>query len=156
MSRCFSIAFVACAVLSAPVARGQDFSPGILKYYPGKWLVKEEGGKELGTVEWKRVAGGKAVAGAGKLTPGGESYSMAGWDPKEKKWVHAWFEAEGTYGRIDVVKFEKDTYSGPICITDKTGKLVSGECRNRIVGPNHFEITEILDGKKIIMHFHRK
>jgi hypothetical protein len=58
-----SVALVAGFLLSSSVANGEDFVPKILEFFPGKWQVTDGDGRDMGVVEWKLVAGGKAIAG---------------------------------------------------------------------------------------------
>lgn len=155
MIRRFIVALVAIVALSSSLAHAQDFVPGILKYFPGKWQAKAADGTNLFTVEWKVVAGGKAIAGPSMTASGSAGYAVAGWEPKEKKWVHVVFDGSGMHARLEITKFADNTYSGPVYFVDAEGNAASGECRNKIIDQDHFEITQVLNGKTDVQQWHR-
>lgn len=140
---------------AASVARADDFVPTILKFFPARWEVTGADGTLLFTVDWKLVSGGKAIAGPSRSPSGEESFAMAGWDLEQKKWVHTWFAPDGGSGWIDVVKFENNTFSGPVRLVDKDGKSVSGVCYNKIIDKDHFEITYLIGAEKLVFHARR-
>ena len=151
---CFAAA--ACAALACSAVRAQDFVPQTLKYFPGKWVIKTADGTEVGSVDWKLVAGGKAIAGEGVLNTGGKTFVLAGWDAKEKAWIHNWFEESGAFGHIKVTQFQDNTYLGTLYFADANGEGGSSEWKNRLIDKDHFEVTEFLKGEKVVLHFHRK
>jgi hypothetical protein len=155
MIRRFIVALVAIVALSSSLAHAQDFVPGILKYFPGKWQAKAADGTNLFTVEWKVVADGKAIAGPSKTVAGTTGFAVAGWEPKEKKWVHVLFDGSGMHARMEVTKFADNTYFGTVYFVDAQGNVASGECRDKIIGPDHFEFTQVLNGKTDVQQWHR-
>ena len=64
------IAFTVTWIIGATtaVAHGDEMPESILKYFPGQWRVEGPEGNVVGTVEWKLVAGGKAVAGGAAIS----------------------------------------------------------------------------------------
>lgn len=127
----------------------QGLADRILEYFPGKWRVSAADGMAIGEVEWKLVAGGKAAAGAGSMQ-GTASFSMAGWDAKDKKWIHDWYEGNGTHGHLEVASFENGTYHGELRVADGDGKVITGAWKNKIIDRDHFELTEpTADGPKV-------
>ena len=152
--RCI-VACVAIAALSASVAHAQDLASGILKYFPGKWQAKAADGTNLFTVEWKVVANGKAIAGPATSASGTTGFALAGWEPKEKKWIHVLFDGSGMHARLEVTRFADNTYSGPVYFVDADGNAASGECRNKIIDRDHFEITQVLNGKTEVQQWYR-
>ena len=132
-----------------------DIAADVLRDFPGKWEVRSANGNKLGVTEWTRVAGGTAAAGPTALAPGREGFTLAGWDPGQKKWIHLLFDADGGYQWFEVNRKVGSTYSGPMRAVDKDGKVTLGECRNKVIDADHFEITEVLGGKTTVLHFHR-
>ncbi len=153
MSRCLAIAVGVCVVFSVNSVSAEDIPTRILKYFPGKWAMKSAAMN--GTVQWRIVAGGKAIAGAGKHEGGEESFSMAGWDLSKKAWVHSWFTSDGSSGYLEISKFEKDTYVGKGRSVDAEGNTVSGAWRNKIIDENHFEITQETDEGPVVSKWER-
>jgi hypothetical protein len=133
---------VACCI--AATAQTDAFSDeipkSILDYFPGQWRVEGADGN-TGTVEWKLVAGGKAVAGAGTSAEGGADHGMAGWQPRDKKWLHVWFRENGGYGELEVSRHEGDTYFGTQRVVDANGDVIESHFANRVIDKDHFEVT---------------
>ena len=155
MIRVSSSALAVCVLLAASIGNAQDFVPGILKYFPGKWEMRSADGKVLGTLEFNLVAGGKAAAGPGTSNDGTTSFGLAGWDPTEKKWVHTLFFSDGQFMHFTVTKFENGTYYGTFRSTDKEGQTITGEHRNRIIDKDHFEVTDVVNGESTVTHTYR-
>ena len=139
---------VSCFVLAVhPVSCADEMPDSILRYFPGRWRIEGPDGSS-GTVEWKLVAGGKAVAGAGTSTDGGADFGLAGWKAKEKKWVHTVFSEDGGYIYLEITRFENgNTYLGTQRVVDANGTAVESKFTNRVVDPRHFEVT-LDDGKQ--------
>lgn len=153
MCRCLAIAVVLNVVFAVSSASAEDIAARSLNYFPGKWVMKTAEG--TGTVQWKKVAGGTAIAGAGQDDNGIKSHSMAGWDSSKKAWLHSWFSSDGSSGCLEITKFEKDTYIGTGRSVDAEGKTVTGPWRNKIIDNDHFEITHETEQRPIVSKWER-
>ena len=119
----------------------QEVSPSeILKYFPGKWEWSRSDG-ESGTVEWKLVSDGKALAGPGMSTFGGADFGLGGWEAQSKKWAHTWYTAKGGYGRLEWNTFEGGTYRGVVRTFEPGGELAEAKTSCKIVDQNTFILT---------------
>ncbi len=155
MSHRTVLAFALFVGMLGSVCAAQDFSTQMLTYFPGKWILKAADGTQLGTADWKLVSGGKALAGPGVMKTGGKSFALAGWDSAAKKWIHNWFQEDGGYGYLEVVKYEGDTYFGIIYLVDAKGKSVNGDWQTHVIDKDHFETIQVVKGAKTVTHFYR-
>ena len=135
------LSFAGC-LLAASMVVGQaeqaavsanDLAPGILKYFPGKWEIKAEDGTVLGTAHWQVVSGGKALAGPGTSVEHGDTHGLAGWDAKAEKWLHNWFQKDGSYGHLEVTGLKDDTYIGRVTQVAPNGNATTTDWRNKII-----------------------
>lgn len=140
--------------LSLPAASAEDMPGSILKYFPGKWTNTGAPNGE-GSVEWKLVAEGKTIAGPGMTAKGGADFGLGGWQAKEKKWVHTWFQSDGGYGRTDITKSENGSYYGTTNTVDGSGKQTSGEFQIRVIDKDRFELSVIAAGEKVTSQWQR-
>lgn len=147
LMRFFLFACLVWFACSTSIVNASDLSKRINAYFPGQWTIELADGSSAGEVHWKKVAGGLGLAGPGTTSTGETSFSMAGWDPKEKTWVHTWISSDGSYGRLNIMKFEGDTYHGRTYVVDKDGQVqTDGAWHCKIVDQDHFEITPPADG----------
>jgi hypothetical protein len=157
MNRRILLALVACFALSSADVNAQDLAEQIINHFPGEYDIKDGAGEPFGTVEWKVVAGGKAIAGEGSSADGVKGFHAAGWDPAKKKWIHAVFLEDGTY-MVDEVHSHKDgTYHGKWRTHNPDGTVESGKSTNKVINKDYFVVTHTKkDGTKDEMHFRRK
>ena len=73
----------------------------------------------------------------------------------EKKWIHSIFFADGRHMRYELGKHDGDTYYGTLFVSEGTGQGSKGEAQNRIIDDNHCEVTQVINGEKMVLHFHR-
>jgi uncharacterized membrane protein len=144
-----------CFTLSASSVHAQDMASKIIKYFPGKWQLKQADGTVLGEVDWKVVAGGKAIAGPGKTADGLSNFALAGWDPDKKIWLHVFHQEDGSHARLVVTKLEGDTYHGEVSRADGDGQVVKSKWQNKVVDQNHFVVTEWEGDEETVTHFER-
>jgi len=142
-------------VLFSSIAQADDLAKQMVDYFAGKWEYKRPGGDPIGAVDWKAVADGKAIAGPGTTKEGATGYALAGWEPKEKKWLHNWFASDGSFGHLEVTKFEKDVYYGHHYAVDAHGKVTQGDWQCKVIDRDHFELTEPSDSQPVITHWTR-
>jgi hypothetical protein len=133
----------------------EQFVLRVLAYFPGKWDIKSADGSTLGYVRWKAEAGGRALTGKGRMRNGSIS-ALAGWDLAKREWIHTLVEESGAFGQIVVTRFKNNTYTGTFYFVDSNGEGETSDWKNEIIDNDHFVISEILKGKKTILHFHRR
>jgi len=54
-----------------------------------------------------------------------------------------------------VTKFADNTYFGTVYFVDAEGNAASGECRDKITGPDQFEFIQVLNGKTSVQYWQR-
>lgn len=134
----------------------QDLPDQIKKYFVGNWnsTGPEEG--QTATAHWKLVAAGRATAGHGTNSKTGANFHFARWESADKTWVHDWAEEKGGYGRLEITRFEKDTYYGKARAVDETGKSLSGDARVLIKDQDNFDYAITSGDLKLTSHWSRQ
>lgn len=54
-----------------------------------------------------------------------------------------------------MTKFADNTYFGTVYFVDAEGNAASGECRDKITGPDQFEFIQVLNGKTSVQYWQR-
>ena len=155
MCRRFLLVVISCLLLASTEATGQDFSPKILKFFPGRWELRVDGKNGVGYCDWKVVAGGKAVAGPGKSIKWEENYHLAGWDPGAKAWKHSIYSADGACTHYEITKCEGQTYRGTFVEVAPDGTTTKGVVHDEIIDEDNVVVTHESDGEKLVMRLSR-
>lgn len=150
-----SLALAVTLALLTCTVQAEDMASGIVKYFAGKREYKSADGTQQGSVDWRAVAGGKAIGGPGKSTSGGAAFALAGWDPDKKIWFHHWFGEDGQHGRLEITRFEHSTFYGEVRVVEGDGETVSAKWENKVVDHDHFVITERAEEEVTVIHWHR-
>jgi hypothetical protein len=140
MRTLFVLVLVAVALRAQTVCAEEVSPEKILKYFPGTWEWSRSDG-ESGRVQWRLVAGRKAIAGPGMTTMGGRDFGLGGWECEAEQWAHTWYSAKGGYGRLVWTKFEEDTYHGVVRTREPGGDFVEAKASCKIVDPDTFIFT---------------
>jgi hypothetical protein len=100
------------------------------------------------------MAGGRSLGGPGESELGA-GFALAGWDAASKAWIHVWYGEDGQYGRLEITRFDKDTYYGSVRVVEANGKVTSSQWEGKIISDDHFIITDRSENEVTVTHWHR-
>ena len=157
MIRILSFCVLTCACLQPLSATADDneLISRIVKYFPGKWDIKSDDGNPLGKVDWSTVSGGMSIAGPGSFDDM-PTYHLAGWEPSKKVWLHTMHRKDGQHLRLELNKFEGDTYFGTSRLVESDGSVIESKWENKVIDKDHFAITTHAGGETTVTHWYRK
>jgi hypothetical protein len=143
-----------CFAFLPSIVRAEDMASKIVDYFSGKWEYKAADGTPLGRVDWKPLVGGKCLGGPGESNVGA-GFALAGWDAEKKTWVHVWHREDGQHGRLEISRFEGDTYYGDVRVVEGDGKVGCSKWESKVINQDHFIITDRAGDSVTVVHWHR-
>ena len=149
------IAIFACLQTASVNAEENEIVSRIVKYFPGEWEIKADDGTLMGSVDWSAVCDDTAISGPGTFD-NMATYHLAGWEPSKKLWLHTMHRKDGQHLRLEIDRFEDDTYYGTTRLVESDGSVVEAKWENKLIDGDHFQITSRAGDATTVSHWYLK